>query len=110
MAVYVNLPTHVVVESEGQTVQSSGAQDPNSWHTDVKFRPGHYRRKRDGLTVIAGDWPDGDVSWMLSPLMAVALGGYIAGTCSAKTFAKNHELVTPSPSPTSSPHSDKQEE
>lgn len=56
-------------------------------------RPDFYRRKRDGFRVRAADWPDGDVSWILDPLPIIPPGGYGAGTCSKKTFERNHERM-----------------
>lgn len=53
-------------------------------------RPDFYRRKRDGARVRAADWPDGDVTWVLDPIPII--GGRFAGTCSAKTFSRNHVM------------------
>lgn len=53
-----------------------------------KERPGYYFRKRDGLRVVAADWPDGDVSWRLDPIPLIR--AEIVGTCRAETFAANH--------------------
>lgn len=50
---------------------------------------GPYRRKRDGVLVTAGEWPDGDVTWMIENIAVIATGS-IVGTCSKKTFLKGH--------------------
>lgn len=52
-------------------------------------RPDRYIRKRDGVHVIALDWSDGDVSWMLVSIPVISLSP-IVGTCSARTFERNH--------------------
>jgi hypothetical protein len=52
-------------------------------------RPGHYRRKADGRTVIAADWTDGDVSWILDPMPVIASA--LVGTCSAEHFRRRFE-------------------
>lgn len=55
----------------------------------LAMREGHYIRKRDGMRVTAGDWSDGTVSWMLSPLPVISMGRGV-GTCSLATFEKNY--------------------
>ena len=57
------------------------------------MRPGRYHRKSDGKTVVAGDWPDGSVSWMLEPLPIVLVGSRAVGTCSFETFERTHVLA-----------------
>ncbi|RUW56831.1 hypothetical protein [Mesorhizobium sp. M8A.F.Ca.ET.021.01.1.1] len=57
------------------------------------MRAGSYRRKRDGAIVTAGDWPDGDVSWMILNPPVISFSR-IVGTCSAKTFEKTHVVVS----------------
>ena len=56
------------------------------------IRPERYRRKRDDAIVTVIDWPNGDVSWRLENFPLVYFGR-IVGTCSARTFARNHERI-----------------
>jgi hypothetical protein len=58
----------------------------------LEMRKVYFRRKRDGAIVMAGDWSDGDVSWMLLSPPVISLSR-IAGTCRAETFERKHEEV-----------------
>ncbi|QIV65921.1 hypothetical protein Cp1R7AA1_057 [Mesorhizobium phage Cp1R7A-A1] len=59
--------------------------------TDFIERPQRYIRKSDGVEIIAADWPDGNVSWRFDfSNMPVISFKKIVGTCSAKTFERNH--------------------
>lgn len=58
----------------------------------LTMREGIYVRKRDGMRVKAGDWSDGQVSWMIHPLPMVHFGKAVS-TCSLKTFERNHEAL-----------------
>lgn len=62
---------------------------------DYIERDGFYIRKRDGFRVVACDWPDGTVTWLLDPMPLCALR--IAGTCSRHNFERTHSPLPVEP-------------